>query len=414
MCIIASIPAGSQIEEKTLNQMWESNPDGGGIAYIEDGEVKTYKSMKLKRFRSNFFRILDEYGDSDILVHTRIATHGSVCIANNHPFPIMQNGKELEDLVFAHNGILPSAFIPPAKMDISDTRYINEVLFNGTDFDTVLDDSRWREMIGDIIGHNKLVFLSANPIHKQESYIINSHLGEYDGKVWYSNSSYCKPKYRIINSSYKTGDRKWNGYQPTTRSSYIDEEEVELVEIDAETGEINYWDVNPTDEFQKEEFDRKLSGRIWENGEITYNKELLKDPAFMETWKAIQANTGFQTIEHALEGLWAEIDDAGMWRCFDCEEVITVQGTRNCKSNCDVGEMMADALAFEEERMAIDADLTAEEEAAFAQAEADYYSAKKKAEKARKAKKAKKTKKVDSKQQKLPLKTEAEENVAPF
>ena len=398
MCIIASIPAGSQIEENTLNQMWSSNPDGGGIAYIEDGKVKTYKSMKLKKFRSNFFRILDEHGDSDILVHTRIATHGSICIPNVHPFPVMQDGKELEDLVFAHNGILPTAFIPPAKMDISDTRYINEVLFNGTDFDTVLDDSRWREMIGDIIGHNKFVFLSANPIHKQESYIINSHLGEYDGKVWYSNSSYCKPKYKVIRS-YSEG-KQWNGYsKPTSRSSFLDDTEDK---IDIVTGEINYWEVNPEDEVLDDEFERKLAGRVWDNGEITYNKELLKDPAFMATWKAIQENTGFQTIEHALEGLWAEIDDAGMWRCFDCDEVITVHGVRSCKSACDVGEMMADAVELEEERLAIKAD----EEAAFAQAEADYYSAKKKASKRRKAKKAV--------QQKLPIKADSEEDVAPF
>ena len=40
MCIIASIPAGSKIDEQTLNQMWNSNPDGGGIAWIEDGKIE--------------------------------------------------------------------------------------------------------------------------------------------------------------------------------------------------------------------------------------------------------------------------------------------------------------------------------------------------------------------------------------
>ena len=392
MCIIASIPAGSTIDEPTLNQMWKSNPDGGGIAYIEDGKVKTYKSMKLKKFRSNFFRILDEHGDSDILVHTRIATHGSICIPNVHPFPVMQDGEELDNLVFAHNGILPSAFIPPAKMDISDTRYINEVLFNGTDFDTVLDDSRWREMIGDIIGHNKFVFLSANPAHKQESYIINSHLGEYDGKVWYSNNSYCKPKFtRYIKPS--TTGKAWKGYQPTSRSSYIGVQE----EIDPVTGEIHYWEVNDDEDVMtNDEHQKRIAERIWENGSITYDETLLQDPAFVATWEQIQKNTGYQTIEHALEGMWAEIDDAGLWRCFDCDAVITVHGVRSCKSNCDVGEMMADSIAI------LDAEDDAEYERAAIQAEADYLASKKK---------AKKVKKV--KQQKLPLKTESED-VAPF
>ena len=392
MCIIASIPAGSQIDENTLNQMWKSNPDGGGIAYIEDGKVKTYKSMKLKKFRSNFFRILDEHGDSDILVHTRIATHGSICIPNVHPFPVMQDGEELDNLVFAHNGILPSPFIPPAKMDISDTRYINEVLFNGTDFDTVLDDSRWREMIGDIIGHNKFVFLSANPAHKQESYIINSHLGEYDGKVWYSNNSYCKPKFtRYIKPS--TTGKAWKGYQPTSRSSYIGVQE----EIDPVTGEIHYWEVNDDEDVMtNDEHQKRIAERVWENGSITYDETLLQDPAFVATWEQIQKNTGYQTIEHALEGMWAEIDDAGLWRCFDCDAVITVNGTRTCKSNCDVGEMMADSIAI------LEAEDDAEYERAAIQAEADYLASKKKAKKVKKAK-----------QQKLPLKTKSED-VAPF
>ena len=390
MCIIASIPAGSQIDENTLNQMWKSNPDGGGIAYIEDGKVKTYKSMKLKKFRSNFFRILDEHGDSDILVHTRIATHGSICIPNVHPFPVMQDGEELDNLVFAHNGILPSPFIPPAKMDISDTRYINEVLFNGTDFDTVLDDSRWREMIGDIIGHNKFVFLSANPAHKQESYIINSHLGEYDGKVWYSNNSYCKPKFtRYIKP--RNGNKVWDGYTPTSRSTYVEET------IDPTTGEIHYWEVNDDEDVMtNDEHQKRIAERVWENGSITYDETLLQDPAFVATWEEIQKNTGYQTIEHALEGMWAEIDDAGLWRCFDCDAVITVNGTRTCKSNCDVGEMMADSIAI------LEAEDDAEYERAAIQAEADYLASKKK---------AKKVKKV--KQQKLPLKTESED-VAPF
>jgi glutamine amidotransferase len=349
MCIIASIPAGSKIDEATLTQMWNSNPDGGGIAWIEDGKVNTYKSMKLKKFKSNFKRILDEHGDSDILVHTRIATHGSVCIPNVHPFKVMQDGKELDNVVFAHNGILPSPFLPPAKLDISDTRYINEVLFNGTDFDTVLDDSRWREMIGDIIGHNKFVFLSANPAHKQESYIINAHLGEYDGKVWYSNSSYCKPKYRVIKSGTGYGN-KWKGYQPTSRDTYDESY------IDMETGEINYWTVNEENDVDlAEEWSARRAERAFDD-EYTYDGTLLNDPSFVATSQALLANTGYQTIESALEGLWVEIDDSGIFRCYDCDQPITVKGIRTCVASCEVGDMIADATELEEAHKAAKAD----------------------------------------------------------
>jgi len=398
MCIIASIPAGSSIDESTLNTMWESNSDGGGIAYIEDGKIKTYKSMKLKKFRTNFFDILDKYGDSDILVHTRIATHGSVCIPNVHPFPIMQNGKELDNLVFAHNGILPSPFLPPAKLDISDTRYINDVLFNGTDFDTVLDDSRWQEMIGDIIGHNKLVFLSANPAHKQESYIINPHQGEYDGKVWYSNSSYCRPKIVLSKGNYgrvtTSSGKKWDGYIPTSRDDVghtIQKDEFSYV--DPTTGEIHYYDVHPgynsDDETVVYEVDDEMNAKQLMNAQrmfdsdFSYDAKHLDDPAFVRTWEELQMNTGYQTISDALEGLWAEIDDSGIFRCFDCEGAITVKGIKNCESDCEVADMMADS----------------EYQAAMIQAEKDYD-----ASQNEKSKKKVTKSKAKAKQQKLDLK----------
>ena len=94
--------------------------------------------------------------------------------------------------------------------------------------------------------------------------------------------------------------------------------------------------------------------------------------------------------------MWAEIDDAGLWRCFDCDAVITVNGTRTCKSNCDVAEMMADSIAI------LDAEDSAEYERAAIQAESDYLASKKRAKKVNKAK-----------QQKPPLKNKSED-VAPF
>ena len=116
MCVIASIPAGRSLSEEELREMWQTNPDGAGIAWISGNKVATYKSMKLKPFLRKFKQVVEHHGQSDILVHMRIATHGEVCLDNNHPFVIKQDGKEVTDVVFAHNGILPRAFIPPAKM----------------------------------------------------------------------------------------------------------------------------------------------------------------------------------------------------------------------------------------------------------------------------------------------------------
>jgi len=188
MCVIASVPATKNIDNKTLDQMWKRNPDGGGIAWIdENGKVQVYKTMKLKNFKQKFKEVVAKYGKSDILVHMRIATHGSVCIDNNHPFHIDPN------TVFAHNGIMPTEFHPPAKSDMSDTRYFNQVFLQNVK-PTAFDDEQFRTALGDIIGFNKLVILSANKRLKKESYIINEHMGSWEKGVWYSNTHHTPYK----------------------------------------------------------------------------------------------------------------------------------------------------------------------------------------------------------------------------
>jgi len=184
MCIIANVPVGTNIDKPTLETMWQHNSDGAGIAWIDEGKVRVFKTMKLKPFLKKFEEVQKTYGDSDILVHMRIATHGSVCMDNNHPFNVDTQ------TVFAHNGILPQQFHPPAKRDISDTRYFNETFLQYQKL-TALDDSRYIDHLGSVIGSfNKLVILTANPKLRRDSYIINESSGEWADGVWYSNDSY--------------------------------------------------------------------------------------------------------------------------------------------------------------------------------------------------------------------------------
>ena len=47
MCVIASLPKGKTITNKTLDQMWKRNPDGGGISWIEkDRNVDVFDIKK--------------------------------------------------------------------------------------------------------------------------------------------------------------------------------------------------------------------------------------------------------------------------------------------------------------------------------------------------------------------------------
>ena len=207
MCIIASVPRGTTIDKPTLETMWQHNSDGAGISWIDDGKIQVYKTMKLKPFIKKFNEVVKQYGDSDILVHMRIATHGSVCMDNNHPFYVDTQ------TVFAHNGILPQQFHPPAKRDISDTRYFNETFLQYQKL-AALDDSRYIDHLGSVIGSfNKLVILSANPKLSRDSYIINEASGEWADGIWYSNDSYLSYSRKM----------KWGtqSYQNSVRSTGV-------------------------------------------------------------------------------------------------------------------------------------------------------------------------------------------------
>ena len=198
-------------------------------------------------------------------IHMRIATHGSVCLENNHPFHIDTQ------TVFAHNGIMPHEFHPPAKSDLSDTRYFNKVFLQNMK-PIALDDELFRTAIGDIIGMgNKLVILSANKKLKQDSYIINEHLGQWVKGVWYSNTAHIPSKGVKYDKTGATiggyTQRSWNAYDgvfeavddsceieiaPDVDSSWFDEEQ---------SFNDEYWwcETIPEEELEKESVQEQIA-----------------------------------------------------------------------------------------------------------------------------------------------------------
>ena len=186
MCIIAMIPAGKQINKNTLENMTNNNPDGSGIAWIQDNKIKTYKTMDNDKFINKALEIQSKFcKDSDILIHCRIATSGKTDLDNCHPFKISN------DTVFAHNGILNCV---EATNKVSDTRMFNKALLKQLKPE-FLDNVTTRKFIGEIIKSDKLAFLTVNPKLKRNSYIINRDLGEKENRVWFSNDSYKEKTY---------------------------------------------------------------------------------------------------------------------------------------------------------------------------------------------------------------------------
>ena len=93
MCCIIYKPKGVQMPSlDTLTKIKKLNHNGYGF-------VSTYHFHKGLDYRT-FLRHLSEVDDDEeCIIHFRLATHGSICRANCHPF--VENG-----VYFAHNGVL--------------------------------------------------------------------------------------------------------------------------------------------------------------------------------------------------------------------------------------------------------------------------------------------------------------------
>jgi predicted glutamine amidotransferase len=177
MCIIAVVPAGKTISEEELNNCWDSNGDGGGFAYAQNGVVKIRKGFMTKEeFMRSLKSLMAKHGASTpFVIHFRIRTHGLTDKERTHPFRL-PDGSAL-----AHNGVLRGADMYDATK--SDTQLFIEK------YGTLLTKEileREKLVIGKAIGYNKFAI-----IHPDASLtIVNESIGQWHEGRWFSNGSY--------------------------------------------------------------------------------------------------------------------------------------------------------------------------------------------------------------------------------
>lgn len=179
MCI-AILNTKGTLDFDLFEICWQSNPHGGGIAYVASDGVKVIKEMKSVE---KFYQLYSEIrlGNNDpMIIHFRFATSGLVDQANCHPFEVYPG------LVMVHNGIL-NHVNPTTK--VSDTRIFNDVILSRLPRDFVFNEGI-RHLISVFIEDSKLIFLNKFGLYT----IINEHLGHWDEdqKNWYSNYSYLE------------------------------------------------------------------------------------------------------------------------------------------------------------------------------------------------------------------------------
>ena len=180
MCIVIVKKMGVKYPSiENVSNSCDNNPDGFAIAWAVDNVVRNYRTMDKKLFLKKCKEVWKlDYKKTAVVIHARIATHGSVGIKNCHCW--IDEGTAL---AFAHNGILTIS----NRGDLTDS----ETFFRDI-FLPIYKKYGWSQAelaINACIGTSKFAFISATgDIHAYGNY------NELKG-VLYSNTSYLARTY---------------------------------------------------------------------------------------------------------------------------------------------------------------------------------------------------------------------------
>jgi len=259
MCIIVYKPIGIELPTKeTLKTCFDNNPDGAGFMYRKGREIRIRKGyMKFESFYRALRNIDGVKGgitNTDLLMHFRIATHGTIEPGQTHPFPVSQSYTDLvrEKITvkqaLAHNGIL-TAYAPPEEVAsvMSDTMWfiaqnaadIQTPLKNGVNGKFVLMDTKETVVYGQFT-------LEAGVYYSNESYQTDYRNLWYGGVYGAGFTSYGKYE-PVFKSSWKKNKNlfsydkkteKASYYRKNTKCDYTDWERRNCVIDDFEGGEV--------------------------------------------------------------------------------------------------------------------------------------------------------------------------------
>lgn len=210
MCIAIFSPAGTKFPSiDILHTCWTNNDDGAGFAFPVNNGVKIMKGfMTWHDFEATFQKVTKRY-DFDklpVLMHFRIATHGSRGQDMTHPFPIQYDDgalKKIEyvsDYAVIHNGIVSCVNQYRNSSGLSDTatfckEYLPLFVNLGKDW---LHQKGTMELIHKIIDSKMAI------MDKSGFVAMTTGFEEFEGN-YFSNSSYKENRYRFNTHVVTTG-----------------------------------------------------------------------------------------------------------------------------------------------------------------------------------------------------------------
>ena len=176
MCWIMVKAKGNKLREDYMDKAQEHNSDGYGVAWIEDKNVQTFKTLNYDLFKAKLKELGDKKG---LVIHLRNTTAGDTKLENCHPFTIRNGG------VMFHNGTIYD-LKKEAKAGESDSMALRD-LINSCKFSHISNITPLlKTIIGDRI--NRLVFLERTG----KVTIVNPELGMWEDGNWYSNDYHKK------------------------------------------------------------------------------------------------------------------------------------------------------------------------------------------------------------------------------
>lgn len=208
MCIAIVKTKDANISDEYLEESFEHNKDGAGLAYSNNNKLYVVKGIFNKKEFVKAVRKAEGLADGAMLIHCRIGTHGLKDKRNCHPHIVSNK------CVLIHNGILRVDM--PYNSNDSDTIWFIRKYLKPLSRDFMKDDAVC-ELIEMAIGTNNKFALLNN---KGEYRILNEKAGIWENGVWYSNYSY-KPPVKIQAKNNKT----WE-YLPLFKKTIISEEEL--------------------------------------------------------------------------------------------------------------------------------------------------------------------------------------------
>ena len=234
MCIIVVKPSGKRLPSKQiLSKCFSSNPHGAGFMYNNPQNEYNSDTITIAKgfmdFESFYYAITsitaDNFYNSDLVIHFRYATQGSINSKNCHPFPVSKKIKDLQAIScitttgIAHNGVISFCSIPN-KHDLSDTQIFIKDILSQVPQDQLKDNYPYEKT------YSKFTILD------KDGFSLIGDFIEDDG-IFYSNTSYIPYEYTYTSRHYKpyikrgTTHNKYaiTAWEYNSNDSYIDEEQ---------------------------------------------------------------------------------------------------------------------------------------------------------------------------------------------